>query len=187
VKPGASFTFECPKNNYVLREPDLKTSGFDSRCKTCGFAANDYNDTDPRGGFIALSLTFGPLAILGRVNESSISGYGIFMVDDCLRPLRSSVLGYISTLPPDTFRPDCCVPTAYTIDLEFQLPPSAKSAVLIIRPNTSFGFLPVGDTTPEIFDLNTTNGFFNAHAVRCTEMPFVHRLLILVVMSWIIA
>eukprot|EP00933_Yihiella_yeosuensis_P053844 TRINITY_DN52143_c0_g1_i1.p1 TRINITY_DN52143_c0_g1~~TRINITY_DN52143_c0_g1_i1.p1 ORF type:complete len:333 (+),score=20.57 TRINITY_DN52143_c0_g1_i1:150-1001(+) len=152
----SEFMFSCPKYNTIAREPILLQGIYTTKCKTCKWHYSSYNDTDPRKGFMNVQLTFGPLAILGRVDESAITGYGIFLVDNCSRPILDHASGYIEVNPNITHDPACCISDTYVVDVVFALPLDHISATLMILPNTTNGFLPMGDSTGEILDSNTT-------------------------------
>mmetsp|Transcript_34549 Transcript_34549/g.80622 ORF Transcript_34549/g.80622 Transcript_34549/m.80622 type:complete len:543 (+) Transcript_34549:59-1687(+) len=145
---------ECPRNNILYREPRLLRGEYQTKCRICGFADNEWQDTDPQAGQMSVSFQFGANAILGEINETEIYGYGIFLADNCSRPVKSDPVGYIEKMDPYPFDERCCTVNAYQVSVAFELPPNFYSAVLMVRVNTSLGFLPVGAATPEIFDMN---------------------------------
>ncbi|CAE7342108.1 unnamed protein product [Symbiodinium natans] len=145
---------ECPRNNILYREPRLLRGEYQTKCRICGFAPNDWQDSDPQAGQISVSLKFGANAILGEVNETDIYGYGLFLADNCSRPIKQDPVGYVEKMDPYPFDERCCTLDAYQVDLTFQLPPNLYSVILMVRVNTSLGFLPMGEASPEIFDMN---------------------------------
>ncbi|CAE8710162.1 unnamed protein product, partial [Polarella glacialis] len=70
------------------------------------------NDTDHRPGWISTTLRFGPNAFLGVVDEEMIDGYGIWVVDNCSRPLFNESVAYVPKKIPFEFNSRCCAPFA---------------------------------------------------------------------------
>ncbi|CAJ1331182.1 unnamed protein product [Effrenium voratum] len=161
--PG-DLVLQCPRNNILYREPELLSGIFRTKCRICGFGHTDWEDTDPTGGRIAVSLEFGANAILGAVDESDIFGYGIFLADNCSRPLQRDEVGYVPKMDPYPYDDRCCTMNAYQTSISFDVPPGYTSVILSVRVNTSFGFLPLGEVTSEIMDWNETRATISGAA-----------------------
>jgi len=101
-----------------------------------------------------VSFQFGANAVLGVINETDIFGYGIFLADNCSRPLQPEPVAYIEKMSEYPFDDRCCTLNAYLVDVQFEMPPGYYSIILMVRVNTTLGFLPVGAATPEILDSN---------------------------------
>lgn len=150
---------QCPVNNIEYREPRLVRGTWQHKCKICALSEDNLTDSDWRPSWIQTRIRFGAMAILGTLDESFINGYGIFIVDNCSRPLKRGMLDFVAKNDWESYdRPDCCNPTAYDVSLELEVPPGFNSVYLMIVPNTTeVGFLPVGQVTMEIMDWNTTD------------------------------
>lgn len=153
---SGDLILQCPKNNILHRESELLSGDYQSKCRLCGWGKTDWEDTDPVGGKMTVSLEFGANALLGMINESVIFGYGIFLADNCSRPLKRDLIGYVPKMDPYPHDERCCTPNAYSTTVSFDVPPGYYSVMLMIRPNTSLGFLPLGEVTAEILDVNQT-------------------------------
>lgn len=152
------FFLQCPHNNIIFREPRLLNGIWQQKCRICEFASDELIDTDKRPGWIQTRLRFGAMSFLGRLDESMISGYGVFIADNCSRPLKRGILHFEPKNAWSSYdRWDCCNPTVYDIHLELEIPPGFHSVFLMVIPNTTdIGFLPVGPVSMEIMDYNET-------------------------------
>lgn len=130
------------------------------RCRVCGIATQ-LNDTDPREGFIAGNISFGPNAVDGYVDEDPVTSYAIYFVDACRVPIGEPV----ATVPKRSGVPNyCCQDDTYRAEVIQRLP--LDSDRLVIVPVTNAGPLLVGELTEIISDwvvnktvgIGTTNG-----------------------------
>jgi len=154
--PG-DLVFECPKGNIEYREPMLLSGNFQSMCKICGWADDYWEDMDWMPGKYRVRLRFGANARLGEVDESDIFGYGIFISDNCSRQVQQNLVHYIPKWNEYPHDDRCCTMDAYDTEFEFDAPPGYNNVSLMVRLNTSLGFLPIGAMTSEILDWNDTS------------------------------
>lgn len=162
---SGDLILQCPRNNIINRESELLSGDFQSKCRLCGWGSTVWEDTNSKEGNMTVSLFFGANALLGVINETVVFGYGIFLADNCSRPLKKGLVGYVPKMDPYEYDDRCCTPNAYNITVEFAVPPGYYSVRLMVRPNTSLRFLPVGEVTDEIFDWNETR-IGSAGAIR---------------------
>lgn len=106
------------------------------------------NDTDPRPGWIAGNISFGPNAVDGYINEDPVESYAVYFVDSC----GVLVGGAVASVPKRPGVPSyCCLNDAYVANIAARIP--SGSDRLVIVPMTSTGPLPVGELTALISDL----------------------------------
>lgn len=113
------------------------------------------NDTDPRAGYIAGNISFGPNALDGYVDEEPISAYAVYFVNGC-----GEALGHpdhpVAVVPKQSGITDtCCRHDAYRAEVRERVP--AGSDRLVIVPMTSSGPLLVGELTEIISDFVVNN------------------------------
>lgn len=119
----------------------------------CGIGIQ-LNDTDPRPGFIAGNISFGPNALDGYVDEAHINAYLVYFVDACGLPVGNAV----STVPKRSGVPDyCCLDDAYMAEVVAEIPDNSDR--LVIVANTSIGPLTVGELTDVIADFVVNETF----------------------------
>lgn len=148
-----TLTFDCPwGNGDPLFVPTLRNTSFDrkpgfrTRCRVCGIGTQ-LNDTDPREGYIAGKISFGPNALDGYVDEDPVTAYEVYFVDGCGLPIGDAV----ATVPKKSGVPDfCCLGDAYMAEVIARVPPGSDR--LVIVPLTSAGPLTVGELTDVIAD-----------------------------------
>jgi len=150
----STLTFECPfGNGDPLRSPTLRNTtlsgrrpAYRTRCRVCGIATQ-LNDTDPRPGWIAGNISFGPNAVDGYVDEAPVISYAVYFVDGCGVPFGRAV----ASVPKRAGVPDyCCLNDAYIAEVVTRIP--AGSERLVIVPLTSAGPLLVGELTEIVAD-----------------------------------
>lgn len=107
------------------------------------------NDTDPRQGYIAGNITFGPNALDGYVDEDPIFSYSIYWVDSCGVP-HGNPLARIPKRPRANLSDVCCSSEVYKAEVRAKIPYDSER--LVIVPVTSAGPLPVGELTDVIAD-----------------------------------
>ncbi|CAK8999657.1 unnamed protein product [Durusdinium trenchii] len=146
----------CPRGNTVKRESVLANGDYQTKCRICGWGGTEWQDVDTVAGNMTVSLEFGANALLGVINETVIFGYGIFLADNCSRPIKRDPVGYVEKMDDHPFDENCCNSTKYSTTVTFSVPPDLYSVRLMVRPNTTLGFLPVGEVTTEIWDANQT-------------------------------
>lgn len=158
----SALTFDCPwGNGDPLWNPTLRNTTRDggkphyrTRCRVCGIGIQ-LNDSDPREGWIAGNISFGPNAVDGYVDENPITSYAVYFVDACGVPIGEPV----ANVPKRSGVPDfCCLHDAYRVEVIQRVP--AGSDRLVILPLTSVGPLLVGELTDVITDwvINKTAG-----------------------------
>lgn len=153
------LTFDCPWGNgdplfiaTIRNTTQGGSAAYRTRCRVCGIAIQ-LNDTDPREGWIAGNISFGPNAVDGYVDEGPVTAYAVYFVDGC--GLR--IGGAVVTVPKQPGVPDyCCLDDAYMAEVIARVP--LGSDRLVIIPLTSAGPLTVGELTDVISDwvLNST-------------------------------
>lgn len=125
----------------------------------CGISTQ-LNDTDPRAGYIAGNISFGPNAFDGYVDEEPISAYAIYFVKGCGEPIGHPMTDGddhpVAIVPKRSGVTDtCCRHDAYRAEVIEKVP--AGSDRLVIVPLTSAGPLLVGELTEIISDLVVNN------------------------------
>jgi len=95
-----------------------------------------------------MTLSFGPNALDGAVDEDLVTGYEVSFVDACGQKLG----GAVATVPK---RPNvtalCCIEDAYTVTIAARLPTGAQR--LAVAPVAAgAGPLPVGELSDVIAD-----------------------------------
>lgn len=186
VKPS-TLVFECPADNPNVSEPVLKSGEVLIHCQICDMAAYQYNDTDGRPGHFGMSIEFGPNMKYGMVDESEVTSYLVYLVDNCSRQLgdvvaivekRDDIIG-----EPET----CCLRNAYSVDVIAELPPnvSTQDVALMIVPNTTVGPLAVGVRTDRIIDDNSSA--YRRGVLSEASSLRVHRLTLFLVMVFTLA
>jgi len=146
-----------------------------TRCRVCGIA-HQLNDTDPRPGFVAGNISFGPNAFDGYVDEEPVTGYEVYFVDGCGLPMGRAV----ATVPkrssgvPQVTGPHgeyCCQSDAYMAEVIEPIPWGSDR--LVIVPVTPVGPLTVGELTDIIYDwvINETAGVAVASGGMASALP----------------
>lgn len=132
------------------------------KCRICGLATPNLRDHDSREGYIAVTLEFGPNILNGKVNESGIAGYRVYMVGPCLDKIGQSLV-YVNKTEHghqgEEVSDICGCPTwVYTAQVTGKLPDKSTAARLMITPVTTDGYeLPMGMTSATLEDYYTTN------------------------------
>jgi len=85
----------------------------------------------------------------GVVNESIITGYSVFMADNCSRKVGDA-LAFVEKLAQEPS--SCCQQDAYEVEFAAQLPLNVSSVAVMIVPMTVVGALSVGVMTDFIQD-----------------------------------
>lgn len=169
------LTFDCPYGNGdPLVTPTLRNTTlhggqplYRTRCRVCGIAVQ-LNDTDPRPGYIAGNISFGPNALDGYVDEGPVTGYDVYFVDGCGLPIGLPV----ATVPKREGVVDyCCQADAYLAEVTARVP--WNSDRLVIVPVTSAGPLSVGELTDFISDwvVNATVAIARSSSAVTSALP----------------
>lgn len=110
-------------------------------------------DTDGREGYISGTISFGPNAINGVVDEGPITGYAVFLVDDCGEHVGVPV----ATVAKRRGVPQgCCQRSTYTAEVKSTIYPVDHGTLrLAVVPFTPTGPLPVGALTRYVVDYVT--------------------------------
>lgn len=156
VQPS-TLIFECPvDNNITASEPLLVEGDVTINCQICDMAAFQYNDSDNRPGIFAVSLEFGPNVLDGMIDETIVTGYLVYLVDNCSRQLGDYVA--VVEKQATSVGEICCQRNAYSVDIVAVLPEnvSAHDVALMVVPNTTVGALSVGMRTDRIIDNNAS-------------------------------
>lgn len=164
---GLNGSFSLWSSSPSGRMPNLvNTSGsFGVKCKVCGLAVSAPQDEDTREGFLRTVIEFGPNILNGLVDETGISGYSIYMVNNCHEKL-SSRLAHVNitnhTYTGRAVRDPCSCPSStYRVEVATQLPSgqSQRAQVrLMVVPMTLRGTdLPMGVSTGALQDSFTSS------------------------------
>lgn len=115
----------------------------------CGISTQ-LNDTDPRAGYIAGNISFGPNALDGYVDEEPISAYNIYFVTACGEPIGHPDHPVAMVPKQSGVTDSCCRHDAYRAEVLQRVPTGSDR--LVIVPVTSSGPLLVGELTELISD-----------------------------------
>jgi len=162
----SNLTFYCPESNIYEREPIWEYGNNSIKCRICGMLDVQPMDTSPVDGHLTTTISFGPNALEGSVDENIVVGYAIYFADNCSRKLGKSLAYVVAKgygLQP------CCQYDAYTVDLDVDYPENVTNVSLMIVPNTLVGELSVGFVTEQIEDY-WVNG-----TVRVARTSSAHR------------
>lgn len=133
------------------------------KCWVCGIAPHHLVDVNPRAGLVVVQLSFGQNALEGKVTETWLLGYAIFLTD----VFGNRVLNNpVQTVPVDTSLSStiCCQEGAYSTTIGLTLPAQMQQFRFEIVPVTkSTGALPAGLLTQVILDSNF-NGVLSSDA-----------------------
>merc|ERR1712046_274635 len=89
------------------------------RCRTC--SATVTGDADPRRGYFAGEVWWGPNLLDGVVNETVITSYVVLLVDSCGSFLAT--VGQLNVRQGSST--ECCAADWYILRVEIQLPAAA--------------------------------------------------------------
>jgi len=112
-----------------------------------------FEDLDGREGYITGSVSFGPNSINGIVDEEPITGYAVYLVDECGVQFGIPVA---SVAKRPGVPQGCCEHSAYTVQVNaLAIPLDHGMLRLSVVPWTPAGPLPVGELTRNVFDYIT--------------------------------
>lgn len=147
----SEFQFYCPASNKYVREPLLEKGDPPLKCRVCGFLDGQPNDVSPILGHLKVTLSWGPNALEGEIDEANITGYSVYFADNCSRKMGAP-LAYVKALGI-LGGPRCCLYDAYSVEIDTPFPENETVATLMVVPKTSVGELSVGLQTDPIVDL----------------------------------
>lgn len=118
-------------------------------CQLCS-VAGDAGDQDSRRGYFKAEVRFGPAAVRGRVNETYVSEYRVYVVDGEGRRLGApvAVVGKRLLPPPD----ECCSSETYAAVVELNLGSWRGASSLVVHVVAAGFELPVGAEVAPIRD-----------------------------------
>lgn len=156
------LNFSCPAGNLDGNQRAFPVNDSGTLCRVCGLSPW-LNDTNSLEGFVSLQVSFGPNVFAGQINETGITGYSVYIVDQCDEKVGGAVVNVPVHLPPDPFalpgEPgysavplDCCDAVAYSASFSAVLPEGGFGLRLMVVPVTASGSLNVGLYTEEIVD-----------------------------------
>lgn len=134
----------------------------------CGLQAN-YNDTDPRVGYISVLLSFGPNLMDGVVDERNVTGYKVFLADDCNKKIGDVLHHFNETM--GAYGNGCCDASAYVAQVNAAIPAGSMYAKLMVVPTTDIGDLTTGAITNAIQDLDDPFAIAATGAARRVSFP----------------
>lgn len=114
------ISFYCPTSNYAIdTKPFLVSASI--ICQPCAVAA-EVVDTNAAAGEFSGRITWGPNMRDGSIDEKSISGYKVVVVDRCGLPLEVPGGTSFRYLPKHGLTAPCCAREAYSLTWSLTLP-----------------------------------------------------------------
>ena len=89
--PGCPEAGVCDKQCGVCRQFHDCKVGDRYYCQVCDFPPELQVDLDPRPGHVSVDLRFGPMAVNFNVQEDGLTGYEVYLVEDCYQSRISVV------------------------------------------------------------------------------------------------
>lgn len=108
-------------------------------------------DMDPNPGVIKTTLSWGPNALMGEVNETVVLGYYVYFADNCSRKIGDPI-EYVPVRDDLDEGSECCQYDAYSVDIDMPNADANQTVMLMIVPNTAVGELTAGMTTELLTD-----------------------------------
>lgn len=154
------------KRNAVLTN---QTGSFGIKCISCGMGILKPQDTDGRDGFFETEIEYGPNIFDGRVKESEINGYRIYLVNSCGERI-GRMLKWMPSMQDnnegDPVNSICdCKTWKYKTQLNFEFPKTGGPFRIMVVPNLksmSEYEVTTGVTTEDITDAYTTTSTYTS-------------------------
>lgn len=154
-------------------------------CRVCSLDSLVLQDTDGREGYISGRLSFGPNAINGIVNEDPVTGYSLYLVDQCGVQIGAP----LATVAKRPGVPQgCCAHGAYTFEVKDAVLPLGHGKLrLVVVPFTPAGPVPVGEMTDVVHDFVEAGSGKASVANGCRRVvPVMNKALAMVAFATIV-